>query len=101
MLCVRRAAGYGIFALLDMHQDTFSAKYCGEGVPDWAVYAGSEWLTHIYVLSIFEHPKALIHPRSGKMCYCILFVQLLGDSHTHFKRTRSQSTLKLAILTER
>ena len=57
-MCARRAAGYGIFALLDMHQDTFSAKYCGEGVPDWAVYAGSEWLTHIYVLSIFELAKA-------------------------------------------
>ena len=31
-----------------MHQDAFSAKYCGEGVPDWAVYAGSELLSHRY-----------------------------------------------------
>ena len=48
-----RAAGYGIFALLDMHQDTFSAKYCGEGVPDWAVYAGSEWLARALMYRLY------------------------------------------------
>ena len=26
----------GIYSLLDMHQDAFNAKYCGNGVPDWA-----------------------------------------------------------------
>lgn len=28
---------YGIYTMLDMHQDLLSAYYCGEGVPDWAV----------------------------------------------------------------
>lgn len=27
---------YNISVLLDMHQDTFSEKFCGEGVPLWA-----------------------------------------------------------------
>ena len=26
----------GIYSLLDMHQDAFNAKFCGNGVPDWA-----------------------------------------------------------------
>ena len=26
----------GIYPLLDMHQDVWSRKFCGEGVPDWA-----------------------------------------------------------------
>lgn len=28
---------FGIYTLLDGHQDLFSRKFCGEGVPDWAV----------------------------------------------------------------
>lgn len=30
------AAKYGIYSLLDMHQDVLSEKFCGEGVPDFA-----------------------------------------------------------------
>jgi len=26
----------GIYTLIDMHQDAFNAKFCGNGVPDWA-----------------------------------------------------------------
>jgi endoglycosylceramidase len=33
---VQRAEEYGIYTLLDMHQDVLSEKYCGEGVPYWA-----------------------------------------------------------------
>ena len=33
---------HGIYTLLDMHQDVLSHKFCGEGVPDWAVDTGSE-----------------------------------------------------------
>ena len=36
-----RAAGYGLYALLDMHQDALSARMCGEGLPDWAIRTGS------------------------------------------------------------
>eukprot|EP00999_Lentomonas_sp_LEN2_P002146 NODE_338_length_1611_cov_90.814690_g306_i0.p1 GENE.NODE_338_length_1611_cov_90.814690_g306_i0~~NODE_338_length_1611_cov_90.814690_g306_i0.p1 ORF type:complete len:518 (-),score=81.73 NODE_338_length_1611_cov_90.814690_g306_i0:57-1550(-) len=32
-----RFAAHGIYVLLDMHQDLFSRKYCGNGFPDWAV----------------------------------------------------------------
>ncbi len=30
-------ARYGIFSLLDMHQDVYSSAFAGEGAPDWAV----------------------------------------------------------------
>jgi len=33
---VSMAAEYGIYTLLDMHQDVLSEKFCGEGVPSWA-----------------------------------------------------------------
>lgn len=38
----RAGQKYGIYTLLDMHQDVFSGKFCGEGVPDWAVETGSK-----------------------------------------------------------
>lgn len=31
------AAEFDIYVLLDAHQDLFSKRFCGEGVPDWAV----------------------------------------------------------------
>ena len=37
---VQRAAKYGIYILLDMHQDVLSRKFCVEGFPDWAVNSG-------------------------------------------------------------
>ena len=36
------AGKYGIYSLLDMHQDALSDKFCGEGIPDWAVDTGSK-----------------------------------------------------------
>ena len=33
---VRNASRYGIYTLLDFHQDDLSAKLCGEGIPSWA-----------------------------------------------------------------
>jgi hypothetical protein len=30
------AGNRGIYSLLDMHQDVFNRKFCGNGVPDWA-----------------------------------------------------------------
>jgi hypothetical protein len=33
----KNAAAYGIYTLLDMHQDGMSEKFCGEGLPSWAV----------------------------------------------------------------
>jgi endoglycosylceramidase len=37
----KQAASYGIFTLLDMHQDGYNAKLCGEGLPDWSVRTGN------------------------------------------------------------
>jgi endoglycosylceramidase len=33
---VAAAGNHGIYTILDMHQDVFSERYCGEGVPYWA-----------------------------------------------------------------
>merc|ERR1719426_297268 len=30
------AATYGIYTLAEMHEDVFSERFCGEGVPGWA-----------------------------------------------------------------
>eukprot|EP00794_Sanderia_malayensis_P015069 gene15069-16624_t len=38
---VSKAAKYGIYTLLDMHQDVMSPKFCVEGFPDWAVNTGN------------------------------------------------------------
>jgi hypothetical protein len=37
------AAQYGIYTLLDMHQDGLSEFFCGEGIPTWAVRQTREW----------------------------------------------------------
>lgn len=34
---VRNANNYGIYVLLDAHQDLLNRQFCGEGFPDWAV----------------------------------------------------------------
>ena len=39
---VERAGSYGIFSLIDFHQDAWNAKFCGNGVPDWAAVAKIE-----------------------------------------------------------
>jgi len=39
---VQMAGERGIYSLLDMHQDAFSRKYCGNGVPDWAAAPDKE-----------------------------------------------------------
>lgn len=33
---VDMASSYGIYTLLDFHQDDLSEKFCGEGLPNWA-----------------------------------------------------------------
>lgn len=42
---VNNSADHGIYSLLDFHQDVYSPKYCGEGIPLWASITGeSAWL---------------------------------------------------------
>ena len=38
---VSLSANYGIYVLLDMHQDAFSRMLCVEGLPTWAVNTGN------------------------------------------------------------
>ena len=32
---INQAGVYGIYTLIDMHQDLFSEKFCGDGMPMW------------------------------------------------------------------
>jgi endoglycosylceramidase len=34
---VNTAAKYNIFTLVEFHQDLFTKKFCGDGVPMWAI----------------------------------------------------------------
>lgn len=42
---IEEAAEYGIYTFADMHQDAFSERFCGEGVPVWAVHDDGTFLT--------------------------------------------------------
>ena len=37
---VEKSAEYGIYALLDMHQDAYAEKFCVDGFPNWMVNTG-------------------------------------------------------------
>eukprot|EP00271_Cylindrocystis_brebissonii_P013067 TRINITY_DN32630_c0_g1_i1.p1 TRINITY_DN32630_c0_g1~~TRINITY_DN32630_c0_g1_i1.p1 ORF type:complete len:709 (+),score=41.06 TRINITY_DN32630_c0_g1_i1:143-2269(+) len=39
---VRNLREAGIYSLLEMHQDVFGARFCGEGVPNWLVQGEME-----------------------------------------------------------
>ncbi len=59
---VSKSAKYGIYTLLDMHQDVMSPKFCVEGFPDWAVNTG--WL-----VSNMFNPRCLV-VLCDKEIYC-------------------------------
>jgi endoglycosylceramidase len=50
---VTNAESYGIYSLLDMHQDVMSEKFCGEGVPLWAAIPAND--------SLFPWPMSPIY----------------------------------------
>lgn len=37
---IDKAYGYGIYTILDMHQDVLAEQFCGEGAPAWAIRTG-------------------------------------------------------------
>jgi len=39
---VEIAGAHGLYVVIDMHQDVFNRKYCGNGVPDWAAVPHEE-----------------------------------------------------------
>lgn len=39
---VDRSGKHGIYSLVDFHQDAWTAKFCGNGVPDWAAIANAD-----------------------------------------------------------
>ena len=40
---VERAERHDVYVLMDMHQDVLADRFCGEGLPDWAVKTSGKW----------------------------------------------------------
>ena len=38
---IDRLGEYGIYSIVDAHQDLLTRRFCGEGVPDWIVNSGN------------------------------------------------------------
>jgi endoglycosylceramidase len=38
---INRLGAAGIYSIVDIHQDLYHRRFCGEGAPDWAVNVGS------------------------------------------------------------
>jgi len=49
---VQTLANYGIYTLIDFHQDVLNRRFCGEGIPDWAVY--NDLITLPFALPVAE-----------------------------------------------
>ncbi len=41
-LVEKAGSKYGIYSVIDFHQDAWNAKYCGNGVPDWAAQPNAD-----------------------------------------------------------
>ncbi|GBB83878.1 hypothetical protein RclHR1_10540004 [Rhizophagus clarus] len=57
---VDKCNSYGIYVLLDSHQDVMSDKFCGEGFPRWAVHAEGAWSFPLPI-----GPAAIYDPVTG------------------------------------
>jgi endoglycosylceramidase len=55
MNIINDMAKYGLYALLDFHQDVLSRKFCGEGIPVWATLPSVEFPAHDFPYP-FEDP---------------------------------------------
>ena len=82
---VKKSAEYGIYILLDMHQDVFSPKFCVEGMPDWMTKS-EDYDSFPYPLSDQPFP---IDPKTGypQKEYCRKFTW----SDYYFTQAASQA----------
>ena len=86
-ISLHRAATFGIYSLLDMHQDDLSNKFCGEGIPDWAVDTGGEHINmniniNVKIIFLLNFPIIL--------SLFQMHVDFLGQSTTRTKWTQTQ-----------
>lgn len=57
---VNKSAEYGIYTLLDHHQDAFSTKVCGTGFPSWTVAnTDDKWLYRVFLGRHAHFPEPL------------------------------------------
>lgn len=59
----RAAARYGIYTLLDFHQDVLGDRWCGEGVPGWL---GDELAKVVNTAPWWNNPFGVIFGNKGK-----------------------------------
>merc|ERR1712038_104104 len=76
----------GIYSLLDMHQDAFNAKFCGNGVPDWAAKPKKE--NFPYPLEVQYDVDENGHP-SREDC------EKISWPNYHFSHSLSEATGRL------
>lgn len=55
---IEAAGAHGIYTLIDFHQDAWNAKFCGNGVPDWAAIAVDNFPEPLY-------PQVPVDPSTG------------------------------------
>jgi len=60
-ILVQSLAKGGIYTLLDSHQDVFNRKFCGEGIPDWAVVLDNNTWDFPHPIA----PKMAVDPKTG------------------------------------
>ena len=86
---VQTASAYGVYVLLDMHEDVLSEKFCGEGIPVWAVRNDS----HRHVFGSFPSPLAA--PFNDSQYYP---EPLSGGAHLPNRQVRITNALSFYIL---
>lgn len=59
------ASEYGIYTLLDMHQDLFSEQFCGEGMPEWAVTPSSSCMHYPQPVRPLAFSSTDLDPATG------------------------------------
>lgn len=57
---VQNAANYGIYILVDMHQDVLSEKFCGEGIPAWATITSNVSASKQFPVPVSDTPFSAI-----------------------------------------
>jgi len=80
------AGQHGLHPVLDMHQDVFNRKYCGNGVPDWVAQPDKE--NFPYPLEVEYPVDEDLHPSRGD-CGKIQW------PNYHFSHSLSQSVGRL------
>ena len=83
---VEIASQHGLYPVLDMHQDAFNRKYCGNGVPDWVAQPDKE---------NFPYPLEVEYPVDENLYPSREYCGKIQWPNYHFSASLSQSVGRL------